>query len=164
MPVREFEMFHGVVLTKLVRSESPMTLRLVETKPRESWSTYTVNDTVDLFVTHSKSPRPIKRDGGATAWTFQFSQNQLRQMRPKPKGRPVWVALVCGSKKPLDGNMHVCLLNPEDIAKVVDLGAQNPSVTVRKPTGKGMFQVLKDRREKFKVSLSRLDKWEVPGG
>lgn len=164
MPVREFEIFHGIVLTKLLRSESPLTLRLVETKPKESWSTYTVNDTVDLLVTHSKSPRVIKRDGGATAWTFQFSQNQLRQMDSELNGRAVWVALVCGSKKPLDGNMHVCLLDPEQIAEVVDLGAQNPSVTVRKPTGKAAFRVLRDRQERFTVRLSRLDKWKVPGG
>ena len=164
MPVKEFELFHGIVLTKLLRSEKPVALRLVETKPKESWSTYTVNDEIDLLVTHSKSPRLIKRNGGATAWSFQFSQNQLRQMNPELCGRPVWVALVCGRRNPNHGDMHVCLLDPEQIGDAVDLAAQNPSVTVRKPTGKGMFRVLRNRREKFKVSLSRLDKWKVPGG
>jgi activator of HSP90 ATPase len=50
MPLREFELFHGGVITKIVRSERPVTLRLIETKPEEKWSTYTLNDKVDLFI------------------------------------------------------------------------------------------------------------------
>lgn len=156
MPVRQFELFHGAVLTKLLRSERPVALRLVETRPKESWSTYTVNDTVDLLVTHSKSDRRIKQDGGATAWTFPFSRNQLRQINGSE--RPVWVALVCGRKNPFARDMHIWLLDPEQISAVA------PSVTVRKPTGRGQFRVFKDRYEEFRVPQSRLDNWQVPGG
>jgi hypothetical protein len=31
MSVREFELYHGAVLTKILRSEKPVALRLVET-------------------------------------------------------------------------------------------------------------------------------------
>lgn len=37
MAIDEFELFHGVVLTKLVRSDRPITLRMIETRPREAW-------------------------------------------------------------------------------------------------------------------------------
>ncbi len=30
MPIREFELFHGAALTKIVRSDRPMTLRMIE--------------------------------------------------------------------------------------------------------------------------------------
>jgi hypothetical protein len=35
MSVHEFELFHGIVLTKLIRSDRPITLRMFETKPSE---------------------------------------------------------------------------------------------------------------------------------
>jgi hypothetical protein len=161
--VREFELYHGAVLTKVLRSEKPVALRLVETKPSENWSTYTLNDSVDLLVTHSKGPRPVSRGGGGTSWSFVFSTNQLRQINPVKSTRPVWVAMVCGRKTPADGEMQVCLLDPEQISEVIDFGASQQSLTVRKPSGKGKLRVFKDRQEKFLIAQSRLDKWEVPG-
>lgn len=163
MAVREFELFHGAVLTKLLRSEKPVALRLVETRPGENWSTYTLNDSVDLFVSHSKSRRSVSRGGGGTSWTFVFSRNQLRQMNPTVRGRPVWVALVCGRRNPTEGDMHVCLLDPDQIEDTVDFSEACQSVTLRKPDKKGKFRVFKDRHERFKVAQSRLDKWDVPG-
>jgi len=164
MPVKEFELYHGAVLTKILRSEKPVALRLIETRPAENWSTYTLNDTVDLLVSHSKSPRSVSRQGGGTSWSFVFSRNQLRQMNPDSRSRPVWLALVCGREKPSDGEMHVCLLDPEQVREAVDFSADQQSLTVRKPGGKGKLRVFKDRREKFLVAQSRLNKWEVPGG
>ena len=64
MSVKEFELFHGAVLTKVLRSDRPVALRLVGTRPGENWSTYTLNDAVDLLVSHSKSPRSVARSGG----------------------------------------------------------------------------------------------------
>lgn len=163
MSVREFELYHGAVLAKVLRSQKPVALRLVETKPGENWSTYTLNDTVDLLVTHSKNPRPVTREGGGTSWSFVFSTNQMRQMNPENSTRPVWIAMVCGRKSSADGDMEVCLLDPDQIKDVIDFSASQQSLTVRKPSGKGKFRVFKDHHEKFKVAQSRLDNWEVPG-
>lgn len=164
MSVREFELYHGAALAKVLRSEKPVALRLVETKPGENWSTYTLNDAVDLFVTYSKRPRPVSRGGGGTSWSFVFSSNQLRQMNPAISKRAVWVALVCGRKCPGEGDIHVCLLDPEQISEAIDFSAEQQSLTVRKPSGKGQLRVFKERYEQFLVAQSRLDKWEVPGG
>ena len=163
MSVREFELYHGAALAKVMRSEKPVALRLVETKSGESWSTYTLNDAVDLLVTHSKGPRPVSRGGGGISWSFVFSTNQLRQMNPAQSKRPVWVAMVCGRKSLADGDMQVCLLDPDQIAEVIDFSSAQQSLTVRKPSGKGKLRVFKDRHEKFLVPQSRLDKWDVPG-
>jgi len=164
MSVREFELYHGAALAKVLRSEKPVALRLVETKPGENWSTYTLNDAVDLLVTHSKGPRPVSRGGGGTSWSFVFSTNQLRQMNPANSMHPVWVAMVCGRKSPAEGEMQVCLLDPGQLAEVIDFSAPQQSLTVRKPSGRGKLRVFKDRHEKFLVAQSRLDNWEVPGG
>ena len=164
MSVKEFELFHGAVLTKVLRSDKPVALRLVETRPGENWSTYTLNDAVDLLVSHSKSPRSVARSGGGTSWTFVFSKNQLRQLSPTPEGRPVWAALVCGRNTPSGGDMYICLLDPDQLAEVVEFTGEPQSLTVRKPAGKGKLRVFKDRHEKFLIAQSRLEKWKIPGG
>lgn len=51
--VRQFELFHGAVLTALLRRDHPIALSMVETMPSDSWSTYRINDAVNLVVTHS---------------------------------------------------------------------------------------------------------------
>lgn len=163
MSVRDFELFHGAVLTKLLRSEKPVSLRLIETRPGQNWSTYTLNDTVDLFVSHSKSPRSVSRGGGGTSWSFVFSANQLRQMNPVSRGRSVYVALVCGKATLSPGDMEVCLLDPDQVRDLVDFNAPQQSVTVRKPHGRGQLRVFKDRRARYLIAQSRLDKWEIPG-
>ena len=164
MAVKEFELFHGAVLTKLLRSEKPVALRLIETRPNENWSTYTLNDTVDLVVSHRKSPRALSRNGGGTSWSFVFSRNQLRQMNPAVRNRPVYVALVCATVNLSDKKMHTCLLDPEQIADLVDFSADQQSLTIRKPEQGRKLRVFKHGRARFLVAQSRLDKWEVPGG
>lgn len=162
--VKDFHLFHGAVLATVLRSEKPVALRLVETRPGQNWSTYTLNDSIDLFITHSRTPRDVERSGGGTSWTFGLSENQIRQLRPRPggSGRPVWAALVCGRKDLGTGEMYVCLLDPEQVASVISEDVGSQSLTVRKPT-RGMLRVFKDHQERFKVSASRLETWEVPG-
>jgi hypothetical protein len=163
MCIREFELFHGAVLTKILRSEKPVSLRLIETRPGESWSTYTLNDSVDLLITHSKHQRPVSQNGGGFSWSFTFSQNQIRQMDSASSSRRVWVAMVCARKSSEEGDMHVCLLKPEEIYKVINFRATQQSLTIRKPNGRKQLRVYKDRKEQFPVPQSRLDNWEVPG-
>jgi hypothetical protein len=163
MAVRDFELYHGAVLAKILRRQKPVTLSLIESQPREKWSTYTLNDEVDLLVTYSRSPRQISRNGGGTSWTFVFSRNQLRQMDSRGKERRVWVALVCGRKDPSEGEMQVCLLDPEELRGAVDFAAEQQSLTVRRQSGKKL-RVFKERHEKFLVNVSRLDTWDLPGG
>lgn len=163
MPIREFELFHGAVLAKLLRSEKPIALRLIETRPSESWSTYTLNDTVDLFISHSKTSRTISLSrGGGTSWSFPFSPNQLRQINEN-LNRPVFVALVCGRPSPLKGEMQVCLLDPEQIAEIFDKTSVQQSITIRKPGNRGRLRVFKNRQQRFLIPRSRLDNWDVPG-
>lgn len=161
MAIREFELFHGVVLTKLVRSDKPVSLRLIEARPNESWSTYTLNDEVDLFVSHSRSPR-VLADGGAS-WSFVFSANQLRQLNSEHRGRPVFAALVCGRGDSDRVKSMICLLEPKEIKAVIDFTRNQQSLTVHKPESRGWLRVYKDRRELFKVPQSRLEKWQIPG-
>lgn len=160
MATKEFELFHGAVITRLIRAEQPVTLRLLETHPKEKWSTYTLNDAVDLVVTYSKSPRVVSRGTDGTSWTFVFSANQLKQITST--SRPVYAALVCGRKTIGNEAMHVCLLNPEQLMELVDAPKPSQSLTVRKPDSKGKLRVFKDRVEKLLVAQNAIDTWEIP--
>ena len=43
MSIKQFEIFHGIVLTKLVRNENPVTLRMIQNSPKsDDWRIYTV--------------------------------------------------------------------------------------------------------------------------
>ena len=164
MAVKDFHIFHGVVLARLLRNERPVSLRLIETKPSESWSTYTLNDAIDLFVAHSTSAREYERDGGGHSWTFSLSPNQVRQIRPDRHVRDVYVALVCATRDVLAQPMVVCVLSPDQTADLFDGPVSvAQSITVRKPAGKGRLRVMKDRYERYKIAESFLDDWDIPG-
>lgn len=80
MTVKLFELFHGIVLTKLVRNDKPLTLRLIETDKDESWIRYEINAEVSLFVKHSYTPKERKREE-TLAWTFSFTPKDIQQIR-----------------------------------------------------------------------------------
>jgi hypothetical protein len=61
MAVHEFELFHGIALTKLVRAERPISLRMIKTRPGEAWSAYTINNEVELFLKHSTMPSKLEK-------------------------------------------------------------------------------------------------------
>lgn len=149
--IRMFELFHGGVLVKLLRSDKPVTLRMIETQPKERWSTYTLNDEIDLFITFSQNPTKYYQDGGGTSWTFQFSENQRQQIRD---GEKVHIALVCAPKEFNENNIPVCLINEE---RLKELGNDIPSVIIKLPEGKRQFRVMKNRKEIFKVPKSAID-------
>lgn len=158
MAIREFELCHGAALTKLVRSQKPVSLRLIETRATENWSTYTVDDKADLFISHCKSPRHLSRNGGGTSWHFVFNRNQLRQINSKTRKRKVFVALICkGSANGREG--QICLLQPSEIEQLMDFDSTYQSLTVRQPSGRSRLRVVRDRTVKMNVPKSRFEKW-----
>lgn len=158
MAVKEFELFHGAVLAKLVRSEKPLTLCMIETRPSDTWSSYRVNDAVSLLMKHSLVSRALTREK-ARSWQFVFSPDQMRQLQ-KPS---TWAALVCASRTATDEYMEVCLLDPEQLARLLDVpSATQQSLTVKRIEGKSL-RAASARCEELVVARNRLDGWEVPG-
>jgi hypothetical protein len=159
MPIREFELFHGAVLTKLVRGDRALTLRMIETRPTDAWSTYRVNDQVNVLLKHSLSPRIARREN-ATAWQFVFSRDQMRQLRTAN----TWAALVCGSKTVGRSDMEICLLDPTQLEEVLDLASDDQqSVTVKRIEGKSLRVSSPQVRKELVVPRSRADNWDIPG-
>lgn len=101
--LREFEFYHGVVLSRLVHGKMPVQ---IHTYPTDSNASYVLNGTVGLYVKHS-----TKR---MTPWRFSFQkkhQNEIQEM--KEKFNEVFLILVCGD----DG---VVALNFGELKKILD--------------------------------------------
>ncbi len=163
MSIKEFEIFHGSVLAKMTRNKRPLTLRLIETR-EESWAVYTLNDSIELFVKYSTSPRPLARDKGGYSWTFTFTPEHIAQLRELKKKRPIGLALVCGRKSMKEGRWETCLIKPEELSDVINLDTNiQKSITVRYNAGAKKLRIFLDRQEKLLVNLNALDSWEIPG-
>jgi hypothetical protein len=161
--ISEFELFHGVVLTKLLRSKRPISLHMIEARPGERWSAYTVNGEVDLFIKHSTTPSATVRGGEGRSWPFVFGLGQLRQMADSKARGGVYVALVGASRRVKDAERCVCLLTPGEVTELIDLSLKSQqALTVKLIRGKSL-RVYSGGKERFKVPQGRLGKWEVPG-
>jgi hypothetical protein len=163
MSIKEFELFHGVVLTRLVRSDKPLTLRMIETND-DSWGVYTINDEVKLLIKHSASPRKLSRGNGGDSWVFHFSSEHIVQINELQQKQPVYVALVCGRKDIKQGRMEICFLQPDEFSKVINLSLiEAQSITIRHTLGAKNFRAFVDRKEIPLSSLNAIDRWKVPG-
>jgi len=162
MSIKKFELFHGAVLTKLVRNDRPTTLRMVETKG-EAWSVYTVNDEVELFIKVRSTAHELSREKDGLSWQFVFTSEQVEQIRGLYSTKKVAIALVCGRQNIKD-NMQIAFIKPEDgIKNFIDFSVNtSQSVTVKCIPGKRLKVITNYKVEK-KVSRNALDKWDVPG-
>ena len=159
MPVREFELFHGAVLTKLVRSDRPTTLRMIETIPGEAWAAYTINGEVTLLIKHSAAPRRLGRRSSGMRWSFRFGPDQIRQL----SSANVWLALVCGTVRVGKIQMDICLLDPEQVDQLLDKSSlSQQAIAVRQLPGRSL-RASSARIDEFVVPRNRLDTWEIPG-
>lgn len=165
MTIRQFELFHGAVLTTLARSDHPVTLRMIETRTREAWAVYTLNDEVDLYVKYSTAVRDLTREPGSSSWTFAFGSDEVEKLGDLSARRDVYAALVCARKViSRQQKMHICLLRPEQLTHLVDFqdSSAQPSITV-KYVPRSKLRVISRRRVELLVAQSALARWEVPG-
>ncbi len=166
--VREFELLHGVVLTKLLRTNGAA-LRLVETDSKMAWAAYLVNDAVNVYVKYRLQNRATKKEQ-KLVWSFVFSDEELYKIAELRAVNPVWLALVCGLPKIESESlkaMQVCLLDPKQIDKCIDVGSGNCQVlTVEYKRGLSLRAFgprNSEEKQKLVVPRNRLDEWTVPG-
>lgn len=152
MPLKEYELFHGAVLTRLVRKDKPVTLRLIETNTSESWSVYRIND-VNIFFKHSSNPKDLKK--GGKSWTFPFTDKQLDKIN-----KSTHLALVCGDKDTKSKEMEICFIESSDVSILLSESAKSITAHVEKNNS---FRVSSSAvREKIIVSRNAIDNYEVP--
>ena len=159
MSIQTFEMFHGAVLAKIMRRSEEVVLRLIETRPEEYWSVYTINDAVHLMVKYRTYPRVLRH--GRLAWSFIFPSEELDLIRALRAEKEVSVALV-GGQRQIGEVMEIGLLTGEEFMKLVTPLETNLSITMRYEPGK-QLRIFSKRRLVYKVPRNRMDTWIIPG-
>ena len=164
--VREFELLHGIVLTKVLRTDGA-TLRLIETDVKRAWAAYTINDEVIIYVKYALTNRETKREG-KSVWAFPFQPSELGKIMTLREGKPVYAGLVCGlTDIKLHKEMQVCLLDPNQLYDCIDLGSnKTQTINVEYKSGASLRAYgpnNSEERRKFVVSRNKLDEWKVPG-
>ena len=163
MGIQTFEMFHGAVLAKIMRTygDRPVVLRLVEARPEEYWSVYTLNDEVHLVIKYRTRARKLSRD--RLSWAFVFSLDEVRQITSLQQDKKTYIALV-GGQRCIGETMEVGLLSDDEFMRLVrDNTKSSLSLTLRYERGH-QLRLLHNRRIIYKIPRSKLDTWNVPGG
>jgi len=152
MPLKEYELFHGTVLTKLVRRDNPVTLRLIETNTSEAWSVYRIND-INIFIKYSSNLRTLKK--GGKSWTFPFSPHQIEQIFEN-----MHISLVCGSHDIKSKEMEICFI--ENKHAICLLSGDAKSITVHLEPGQRFRVSSSAVKQKIIIPRNAIEKYEVP--
>lgn len=166
--IKEFELLHGVVLTKLLRTDGAA-LRLIETDEKKAWAAYTVNDSAIVYVKYRLTNRETKKDQ-KKVWNFPINVDEVSRLAVLSESKPLWMALVCGLpeiERESIKTMQVCLLSPDDIRACISLqNAVSQVITAEyKPNGRLRAYGPNNSKEEQKLVIprNRLDEWVVPG-
>jgi len=130
MAVRELDVFHGIVLSRLMQ-EVPAAIRLVEHDANE-YGVYEVDGFegqrggVTFYVKYSATPRPGARSRGRY-WLFSFNEQHLDKLGQQVAAGPTYLALVCGKNnlKASVPPMQICILSAEEVANLIDLSSRS---------------------------------------
>lgn len=165
MGIDLFELFHGAVLTKLLRNGHPIKLCMIETNPKEFWSAYKLNDEVVLYIKYSTNPMERKKD--ALVWIFTFSLANIKEISCLQQEQKVYFAFVCGDKNVSKDTMQVCFLEPDEFNTCTDLKENGShTISVKYLPGKKLrVWGNKNGSEKpLNVAAGAIEKWIIPGG
>jgi hypothetical protein len=175
-------LYHGALLTKLVRGDRPITIRMIETDPDDCWSAYAIDDAVTIYTKSSGHGRFCEIDR-AVKWTFTFQPRHLAKLAELSQQHGTYVALVCANHRlpprvpvtlgdpqkewerwlNLENALRkkrtgICLLEPDEWRLLLDVnGDKTQSITVQLAKGKAF--VVNDR---LHVPQNRLETWEIP--
>lgn len=162
MPIDDFELMHGAVITKICRNDRPIALTLIESRDKHR-AAYWLNDLV-LYIKYCTTPR--KSRGGKTSWRFTFQPEHIADLVDYSEQTEVYLALVCGHHK-LNERMEICLLYPDEVTQCLDFSLMDTQwIAVEEEPRKRLraFGPLNNREDsKLIIERNRVDKWEVPG-
>ncbi len=109
MPLSKFKMYHGAVLTEVVRNPE-MSLKLIERdSQRHSWGMYAIAAGKKDYILFCKSTAKIFV-GRKNYSNFTFSVDDIRRIK-EHFNQEILVCLVCH-------NQHICLLTKAEIEEL----------------------------------------------
>lgn len=159
MGIKKFELYHGAVLTRILRKDRPLTLTLIETNTAESWSTYKIADNnkdAILYMKYSSAPSVTSKH---TRWQYSFKKEHLKELK-KYEEKNIYIALIGVQRNIDDKPMEICLLNKEEMLEAIDLDSKTTqSFTVFCEAKKKLrVRGTRTNHNEIKIDRSRIDK------
>ncbi|MDP3970913.1 MAG: hypothetical protein Q8P90_04385 [bacterium] len=108
MTISKFELYHGVVLSQIIRSPR-INIKLLEKSDDFEWSAYEITDnqsTHKVFVKSTSNVRIGKKEVHYSSFTF--SESDISKLREIETEKNLLICLVCADNE-------VCTLEWEDI-------------------------------------------------
>lgn len=108
MSISKFELFHGAVLSQIIRS--PMiSIKLLEKSADFEWGAYEISDNLITHKVFVKSCAKVRNGLKNKSYAnFSFSEMDILKLRKIDTGKNLLVCLVCADKE-------ICTLEWEDI-------------------------------------------------
>jgi len=144
MALSGFELFHGAVLSQIVRSKG-ISLKLFERHEQHGWGEYEVSDNHFSYRVMIKSTSSIRKTKKGFASNFTFSAEDIKRIR-KTEGS-ILVCLVCGEQE-------ICTLEMEDVHALGLLRKEEAS-NVIVSWSKGSALHVKSKWETLKHTIPR---------
>ena len=105
MPLSKFELYHGTVLSQIVRSKG-ISLKLFERHEQHGWGEYEVSDNHFSYRVMIKSTATVRKTRKGFSANFTFSAEDINRIRNTPGS--ILVCLVCADQE-------ICTLEMEDV-------------------------------------------------
>lgn len=165
MSIRDYEYYHGAVLTKIVKSDMPTTLRLIETNITEA-SVYKINDEAVIFIKYSATPRVATLQNVKWwRWSFNLYSNHINSIKRLFKDyNHLNLVFVCGHKDLATMPMEICVIEKNEIPYIIDLKAENTqTITVSYSPNKRLHVNGPASSSVLKIPAKRIEKPNIPG-
>lgn len=136
MKIKDIELFHGAVITRLMRKDRPVALKMFEFDADNYRSVYILMDDEGdkpLYIKHSRGSQPSTRYEIKKKWNFTFHVNHFMEIDELIREYgTVYIILVCGEELIGADDTYIVLLPYDDLSKCVDVtgksGQQNVKV------------------------------------
>jgi len=161
----DIELFHGAVLTRLIRKDRPISLNIIEFNADKSRSGYILTDDdgdKPLYIKHSKGSA-LTPKGYKKSWQFTFSEEHLKEIQElfEDYGH-VNIVLVCGAKTIGAEDTYTALLSYDKLEQCVDITGNNGQqiVNIGDKGGKNYLRVWGSKifvKKSFGLSESKLN-------
>jgi hypothetical protein len=125
MKLQDYELYHGAVLTRLVRSGQFTTVRMIETNRKECWSAYVVDEDCAVYCKHRSHSDPERWGSDhipitSAKWMFTFLPEHEEKLSELASRYSAYVALVCANHR-----------LPDRLPDVVPMGNDDYSILHR---------------------------------
>ncbi len=154
MSIAKYELYHGAVLTQIVRNPKKLSLKLIErNKDEHGWAMYSISAGKEDYILFVKTTGKITQGRKDRYCNFTFSLGDIELLN-RYKDKKLLVVLVCGEEQ-------ICLLTRKEVAFLRILeSSKSCNVTVSWSRGSQLSVKSSYARLGYKIARSALRNYQ----